>query len=109
MLNESQETLDARIDALLDDHEQLLTALVQLRKQHNLSQELVADRMGISQPAVSQFERYDANPRLSTIRRYAMAVGARITTVVADDLPSTSSKTTPTPNTKAGPRMRSGL
>lgn len=72
----------ARIDALADDlvaeHRVLMQALVKQRKAHNLTQETVAERMGVSQPTVAAFERYDANPTLSTIRRYALAVGAGI-------------------------------
>lgn len=60
--------------------------LIELRKRHGLSQDTVAERMGVTQSAVSQFERYDANPTLSTIRRYAMAVGARLRTEVIDDV-----------------------
>ncbi len=48
-----------------------------LRKKHHLTQADVAERMGVSQPTVAEFERYDANPTLSAIRRYALAVGAR--------------------------------
>ncbi|VXB36195.1 hypothetical protein PSCLAVI8L_130563 [Pseudoclavibacter sp. 8L] len=45
----------------------------------------VGARMGVSQATVSGFEHYDANPTLSTIRRYAMAVGARLEIKVNDD------------------------
>ena len=43
-----------------------------------ISQKLVGDRMGVSQPTVAAFESYDANPTLSSISRYARAVGAEI-------------------------------
>ncbi|WP_295124265.1 helix-turn-helix transcriptional regulator [uncultured Leifsonia sp.] len=72
----------ARIDALAEDlvaeHRILMQTLVAHRKAHELTQETVAERMGVSQPTVAAFERYDANPTLSTIRRYALAVGAGI-------------------------------
>jgi transcriptional regulator with XRE-family HTH domain len=42
--------------------------------------------MGVSQPTVAGFERYDANPTLSTLRRYALAIGARLETRVIDDI-----------------------
>lgn len=32
--------------------------------------------MGVSPQAISKLERYDADPKLSTLRRYANAVGA---------------------------------
>ena len=80
-----QDVLDARADRLVADHRALLTKLVALRVQHRISQEELAEAMGVSQPTVSAFERYDANPTLSTIRRYAMAVGAVLDTEVVDD------------------------
>jgi transcriptional regulator with XRE-family HTH domain len=80
-----QDALDARADRLIADHRDLLKKLVEFRNQHHLSQEEVAARMGVSQPTVSAFERYDANPTLSTIRRYAMAVGVVLDTIVVDD------------------------
>lgn len=67
--------------------------LVALRKTHNLSQADVAERLGISQPAVAAFERYDSNPTLSTLRRYALAIEARLSFEVIDDrvLPASTS------------------
>jgi len=76
--------LERLADDLIDGHADLLTNLVALRKKHGLTQAEVAERMGVSQPTVAAFERYDANPKLSTIRRYALAVGAGITHDVAD-------------------------
>lgn len=90
-MDEDLVCLDARADALIDDHDNLLAALVALRVKHGLSQEVIADRMGVSQPSISALERYDANPTLSTIRRYAMAVGARLHTQVIDDTHTTHS------------------
>lgn len=57
----------------------LLTGLVQARKDRRMTQGDVAAAMGVSQSAVAQFEHYDSNPTLGTIRRYAMAVGADVT------------------------------
>src|SRR4051794_10276649 len=78
----------ARIDALAEDlvaeHRKLLKGLVDQRRSHQLTQDQVAERMGVSQPTVAAFERYDANPTLATIRRYALAVGARIEHTIGD-------------------------
>lgn len=52
--------------------------LVKVRVDRGISQRDVARIMGVSQPRVCQFEASGSNPRLSTIRRYAMAVGALI-------------------------------
>jgi transcriptional regulator with XRE-family HTH domain len=48
--------------------------------------------MGVTQPSVAAFEREDSNPTLSTIRRYALAVGARISYQVLDAFESSSKK-----------------
>jgi transcriptional regulator with XRE-family HTH domain len=87
-MDETPEMIEARADSLVSDHEDLLRKLVAHRKHHHLSQEVVAERMGVSQPTVAKFERYDSNPTLSTIRRYALAVGARLHTEVHDDCTS---------------------
>lgn len=84
-VNLDLEALGARADSLIEDHENMMRELVSLRSAHGLTQECVAERMGVSQPMVSQIERYDANPTLDTVRRYAMAVGARLETRVLDD------------------------
>lgn len=70
--------------SLVEDHDGLLDALVAMREKHGLSQADVAFRMGVSQPTVAAFERYDANPTLATIRRYALAVRANIESRVVD-------------------------
>ncbi len=84
-MDESIERIDARADSLVQGHIELLQSLVALRKKHRLTQGDVAERMSVSQSAVSQFERYDSNPTLATLRRYALAVGARIEEKVLDD------------------------
>ncbi|WP_235593855.1 helix-turn-helix domain-containing protein [Rhodococcus ruber] len=49
--------------------------LAAARRRQGLSQTLVAARMGTSQSAVARLERGDLDPRLSTLERYAQAVG----------------------------------
>lgn len=53
-----------------------LEDLISLRSASKMTQGDVAELMGVSQSAVSQFEHYDSNPTLASIRRYALAVGA---------------------------------
>lgn len=84
-MGETLEVIEARAEALVKSHRELLEHLIGLREANRLSQEQVAERMGVSQSAVSQFERYDSNPKLSTVRRYALAVGARIHHQVEND------------------------
>ncbi|WP_349865018.1 helix-turn-helix transcriptional regulator [Leifsonia sp. WHRI 6310E] len=76
--------IDALAEGLVAEHRKLLKALVDQRKSHQLTQGEIAERMGVSQPTVAAFERYDANPTLSTIRRYALAVGAGVEHKVED-------------------------
>lgn len=54
--------------------------LVELRKGSDplIRQVDVAKRMGIGQPSVSEFERGEFEPKISTIQRYARAVGAKL-------------------------------
>lgn len=61
----------------------LLRKLKSLRRLSGLTQREVASRLGITQPAVAEFERHDSDPKLSTIRRYAQVIGASITHSVA--------------------------
>ncbi|MGW3344514.1 helix-turn-helix domain-containing protein [Nonomuraea rubra] len=71
-----------RENAAIDRDMRLVETLVTIRKQRGLTQAEVAERMGRSQPAVSDFERLGGDPHLSTIRRYALAVGAEVVHVV---------------------------
>lgn len=77
--------LEARAESLVAEHEKLRRELIALRTKGGLSQADVAERMNVSQPRVAEVERYDGNPTLSTIRRYANAVGARILHTIIDD------------------------
>ena len=85
MTSVSDEILERRADLLVDAKDRLLEDLVSFRKEHKLSQRTVAERMGVSQPTVAAFERYDANPTVSSIIRYAMAVDALLDIKVVDD------------------------
>ena len=70
------ESLEALALQLHDERANFLHTLVDLRKQSGLTQKDVAERIGVTQPTVAEFEHYDANPRLDTILRYALAVNA---------------------------------
>ncbi|CAM3070582.1 transcriptional regulator [Mycobacterium intermedium] len=71
-------------EALAQEDSELLEKLVQLRKDKGLTQQAVAERMHRDKAAVSNFERLSSDPHLSTIRRYAAAIGAIVTHGVAD-------------------------
>lgn len=58
--------------------EELIDRLAEHRRHLGLSQTEVAARMGTSQSAVARLERGDADVRLSTLERYADALGLRL-------------------------------
>ncbi len=58
--------------------QELVAELVAERRAAGLSQADVADRMGTSQPAVARVEAGAVDVRLSTLERYAAAVGRRL-------------------------------
>lgn len=57
--------------------------LVDRRKLLDLSRADVAAAMGCPEDVVSDIETMDCDPRLSTLRRYAAAVGVAVTHEVA--------------------------
>lgn len=60
--------------------------LVRVRLAHGLTVETIAEHMGISPDAViGSMELPESDPHLSTVRRYAMAVGALIGHDVIDE------------------------
>jgi predicted XRE-type DNA-binding protein len=73
------------------DHARTLTnayvlghRLAQLREELGLTQVQVAERMGISQPRISQLEKGDIGQmEVDTIRRYITALGGRLK-IIAD-------------------------
>lgn len=62
-------------DALADQRHDVVHQLVSERQRLGLSQTEVAARMRTSQSAVARLERGAADVRLSTLQRYAAAVG----------------------------------
>lgn len=74
-----------RATKLAENDFKLVQDLIQLRIDKGLSQADVAEALGISQQAVSRFERMDADPRLSTIRQYAHAIEALVWHAVESD------------------------
>ena len=68
-----------RATQLVENDRALLRRLIQLRGDQGLTQQDVADRMGVTQPTVARVEAFDS------IRRYAHAIGALIKHVVETD------------------------
>ena len=63
---------------------EMTLALVSLRKARGLTVEHVAEQMGRTPEQIREFERLEEDPRLSTVRQYALVVGARIDHQVTD-------------------------
>lgn len=78
-LDLDSESPTERLARLLAENDaNLLADLVAMRDAAGLTQEELAEKLGVKQSTVSAFERYDNDPKLSTLRRYALAVGALI-------------------------------
>jgi DNA-binding XRE family transcriptional regulator len=74
----SEDELIEAATALAEADLRMRRALVEARRTAGMTQKDVAEALGIKQASVAAFERYDNDPRLSTIRRYALAVGAGV-------------------------------
>ncbi|CAN5754468.1 MAG: helix-turn-helix domain-containing protein [Iamia sp.] len=74
------EVVAARADAA--ELGNLIESLVRLRGELGLRQKDLARIIGTTQSAVSDFERIGGDPRLTTVQRYARALGARVSLAV---------------------------
>ncbi len=66
------------LQGMLDRRRMLLGELATARQESGLSQTEIAARMGTSQSAVARLERGDVDARLSTLERYAAALGRTV-------------------------------
>jgi predicted transcriptional regulator len=66
------------LQGLADRRRELIEELAQARRESELSQTEIAARMGTSQSAVARLESGDLDVRLSTLERYAAAVGRTV-------------------------------
>ena len=62
---------------------ELLAQLAAVRYRQNLSQAVVAERMGVSAARVGHIESGYRTPNLGTLLRYAEAVGAELVVIAA--------------------------
>jgi DNA-binding XRE family transcriptional regulator len=60
------------------ERRRLVAELAEQRRSAGLSQTEVAARMGTSQSAVARLETGDADVRVSTLERYAAAIGSQL-------------------------------
>lgn len=80
--NDPQHVLAADLAAASSD---LIVALRTERYRQGLTTEEMAERLGVSPETVADFERLGGDPRLSTIRRYALGLGVRVSHRVGDE------------------------
>jgi ribosome-binding protein aMBF1 (putative translation factor) len=66
------------------ERRRLMRDLAAARRKAGLTQTAVAARMRTSEAAVSRLETGDADPRVSTVERYAAALGKRVEWRVVD-------------------------
>jgi transcriptional regulator with XRE-family HTH domain len=78
MADERRRSAFPGFDDLGERRRQLAGELVTLRQQAGLSQTEVAARMGTSQSAVARLESGQGDLRLSSLERYAAALGRTI-------------------------------
>jgi transcriptional regulator with XRE-family HTH domain len=73
----------------------LLKELAKRRGERGLSQTVVAARMGTSQSALARLEGGESDPRISTVERFALAIG--------EELSITGGRRRPVARRTAGP------
>lgn len=98
-LAEDDPGLESRVAAALERRE-LARQLAAHRRDAGFTQTEVADRMGTSQGQVARFES-GADTRMSTVARYAAAVGATVTWTIESPGPSTRSSRRSAPRASA--------
>lgn len=67
-----------RLMAEVAERKRLLTELANARRQSGATQTEVAARMGTSGSAVARLERGEMNPTVTTLQRFAAAIGKRL-------------------------------
>lgn len=76
---------DPAIAAEVDPPHVLASNVYRLRKDRGLTQEQLAEAVGVRQPRIAEVERGDANPRLDTLSRLAFALGVPVAALLDPD------------------------
>ena len=58
---------------------QIITALIKARAKKNLTQEQLANKIGIAQSALARFESGRTNPTLSFLKKVTFGLGLKLT------------------------------
>ncbi len=66
------------LEGMAERRRELIEELVRARREADLSQTEIAARMGTSQSAVARLESGELDARLSTLERYAAALGRAV-------------------------------
>ncbi|NBI12624.1 XRE family transcriptional regulator [[Haemophilus] felis] len=82
---ERQKAIQEKADELI-----LETGIAMLREELNLSQQQIANLLGVSQPAVVQIEQRGNDIKLATLKRYVEAMGGKLSLSV--ELPTGASR-----------------
>lgn len=80
-LEDPQQLLEVQLSE--EDHG-LIENLIRARERRNMGQKDVAKAIKRDPATVSNFERLGGDPHMSTVRRYAAAVGVRVRHIVED-------------------------
>ena len=62
----------------LEPEYQLIVAIIESRKEKNISQQELAELTGINRADISRIENGNANPSLRTIKRVAEGLGKKV-------------------------------
>ena len=73
----------------------LASNVYRLRKQRGLTQEQLAEAVGVRQPRIAEVERGDANPRLDTLAKLARALGVPVAGLLDPDFPDRADEAPP--------------
>jgi predicted transcriptional regulator len=78
MTGPARRTAFPGLQALADRRRALIEELVTARRESGLTQTDIGAAMGTSQSAIARLERGELDARLSTLERYAAAVGRTV-------------------------------
>ena len=73
----------------------LADRLVELRKEHKLSQEALAEKLGLSRQSISKWERAEASPDTDNLIALAEVYGITLDQLLGNDEPKTESQPKP--------------
>jgi len=76
---------DPAVAAEVDPPHVLAGNVYRLRKDRGLTQEQLAEAVGVRQPRIAEVERGDANPRLDTLAKLAFALGVPVAALLDPD------------------------